>query len=57
MYEHFRIQPPQRVAAGGQAAQYGSLLQLSYTQTGGSTNERYNNFRNILSKNPCPQGG
>ena len=56
-YWQFGNDIPGQISDFGQNAQYGSLLQLSYTQTGGSTNERYNNFRNILSKNPCPQGG
>ena len=38
-----------------QNAQYGVLLQQSYTQQGGSTANFYNDFRNILSNNPCPQ--
>jgi hypothetical protein len=38
----------------GQNNQYGALLQQSYTQPGGVTVERYNDFRNIIP-NPCPQ--
>jgi hypothetical protein len=37
----------------GQNAQYGTLLQLSYTGLGGSPFTRDNDFRQILSKNPC----
>lgn len=40
----------------GQNAQYGTLLQQSYTNVGGSTSEFYQDFRNILANNPCPQG-
>lgn len=39
----------------GQNAQYGTLLQSVYT-SGTTTTVRYNNFRQILSTNPCPQG-
>ena len=37
----------------GQNAQYGTLLNLTYTTTGGGPTTRYNDFRNILSRNPC----
>ena len=37
----------------GQNNQYGSLLQSTYTSLGGTVITRYNNFRQILSKNPC----
>ena len=40
----------------GQNAQYGTLLQQSFTNVGGSTSESYLDFRNILANNPCPQG-
>ncbi|HKR99172.1 MAG TPA: hypothetical protein VJU79_06620 [Candidatus Dormibacteraeota bacterium] len=42
----------------GQNAQYGTLLNGTYTAFGGggATITRYNNFRNILDNNPCPQG-
>jgi hypothetical protein len=46
---------PREISNFGQNAQHGSLLQLSYTQQDGSTQERYNNFRNVIS-NPCHQG-
>jgi hypothetical protein len=39
----------------GQNAQYGTLLQQSYTQQGGGSANSYQDFRNILSNNPCPQ--
>jgi hypothetical protein len=39
----------------GQNGQYGSLLQLDYTNTGGSSFNVYQDFRNIIN-NPCPQG-
>jgi hypothetical protein len=39
----------------GQNAQYGTLLNLTYTLVGGGgvPTTRYNDFRGILSKNPC----
>ena len=42
----------------GKNNQYGSLLPLVYLTFGGggSTNTRFNNFRQILA-NPCPAGG
>jgi hypothetical protein len=38
----------------GQNAQYGTLLNLTYTASGGAPTTRYNDFRQILSRNPCP---
>jgi hypothetical protein len=38
----------------GQNAQYGTLLSLSYTATGGGPMTLYTNFRQIYSKNSCP---
>jgi hypothetical protein len=43
---------PGEITDFGQNAQYGTLLQLSYTQTGGSTINAYQDFRNIIP-NPC----
>jgi len=39
----------------GKNSQYGPLLQLTYLAFGGggTTIQRYNDFRNILSPNPC----
>ncbi len=37
----------------GQNAQYGALLNLTYTDVGGHPTTRYNDFRQILSSNPC----
>ena len=39
----------------GQNAQYGTFLNLSYTAFGGggAPTTRYNDFRYVLSKNPC----
>jgi hypothetical protein len=54
-YWQFGSDIPGEISDFGQNAQYGTLLQQSYTTTGGSTNERYNDFRNIIP-NPCPQG-
>jgi hypothetical protein len=38
----------------GQNLQYGGALQLAYTTTGGGYTTRYNDFRQVLSSNPCP---
>ncbi len=37
----------------GQNQQYGTLLNLNYTGLGGATITRFNDFRQILSHNPC----
>jgi hypothetical protein len=37
----------------GQDNQYGQLLALTYTATGGGPETLYQDFRQILSKNPC----
>lgn len=39
----------------GQNAQYGTLLNITYTAFGGGgmPTTRYNDFRNVMSKNPC----
>lgn len=37
----------------GQNAQYGSLLNLTYTTVGGGPTTRYNDFRQVISQNPC----
>ena len=37
----------------GQDAQYGTLLNITYTDVGGHPTTRYNDFRNILNNNPC----
>jgi hypothetical protein len=39
---------------GTSTAEYGPLLALAYPAVGGPT-FRYNNFRQVLSNNPCPQ--
>jgi hypothetical protein len=39
---------------GNSAAAFGPLLVLDYPATGGLVTTRYNNFRNVLSSNPCP---
>jgi len=39
----------------GQNGQYGTLLQLDYTNPGGSASSFYEDFRQIIN-NPCPQG-
>ena len=46
---------PGEISDFGQNAQYGALLQLDYTGTGGRTGVFYEDFRHILP-NPCPQG-
>jgi len=42
---------------GNSTAEYGSLLPLTYLVFGGGdrTVQRYNDFRQVLSVNPCPQ--
>ena len=47
---------PREISDFGQNAQYGTLLQQDYTVKGGSSQAVYNDFRNIMSRNPCPQG-
>jgi hypothetical protein len=37
-----------------QNQQYGTLLNLTYTDIGGGPTTRYNDFRQIFSSNPCP---
>jgi hypothetical protein len=39
---------------GSSTTEYGGLLNSPYPNTGFTITERYNNFRNILSNNPCP---
>ena len=46
---------PGEISDFGQNAQYGALLQQSYTGKGGSVGISYEDFRAIQS-NPCPQG-
>ena len=53
-YWQFGNDIPREISNFGQDGQYGTLLQQSYTQVGGHTVERYNDFRNIIA-NPCPQ--
>ncbi len=47
---------PGQTSDFGRNAQYGKLLKLSYTAKGGGSFESYQDFRNILSGNPCRQG-
>jgi hypothetical protein len=47
---------PHKISDFGQNAQYGTLLQQSFTDTGGSSSESLLDFRNIMPTNPCPQG-
>jgi hypothetical protein len=44
---------------GSSTAEFGPLLQLAYPAATppGSVSVRYNNFRNVLSDNPCPSSG
>ena len=37
-----------------QNQQYGTLLNITYTNTGGGPTTRYNDFRQVFSSNPCP---
>ncbi|HLX87088.1 MAG TPA: hypothetical protein VKR22_01300 [Acidimicrobiales bacterium] len=46
---------PGEISDFGQNRQYGSLLQLDYTNTGGSATSYYEDFRHLVN-NPCPQG-
>jgi len=39
---------------GNSTAEYGSLLQLTYPSVGGAL-QLYNDFRQVLASNPCPQ--
>jgi hypothetical protein len=38
---------------GSAAAEYGPLLRLAYPATGGQVTVRFNDFRRVLSSNPC----
>ncbi len=38
----------------GQNQEYGTLLNITYTGLGGVPTTRYNDFRQVFSKNPCP---
>ena len=38
---------------GGNPAEYGGLLLLNYPAPGNTITQRYNDFRHILSNNPC----
>jgi hypothetical protein len=46
---------PGEISDFGQNGQYGNLLQLNYTQKGGSSANFYQDFRNVIN-NPCAQG-
>src|SRR6266536_2285301 len=37
-----------------QNQQYGTLLNITYTNVGGGPTTRYNDFRQVFSSNPCP---
>ena len=39
---------------GNSAAEYGPLLKSTYPDVGGQPVFRFNNFRRVLDKNPCP---
>jgi len=47
---------PGQISNFGENNQYGQLLPQTYTTEGGGYNVQFNDFKNILSKNPCPQG-
>lgn len=53
-YWQFGNDIPGEISNFGQNAQYGTLLQQSYTNPGGSSSPSYQDFRNIIN-NPCPQ--
>jgi hypothetical protein len=40
----------------GQNAQWGTLENVTYTNTGGGPTTRYNDFRQVLATNPCKAG-
>jgi hypothetical protein len=39
---------------GNSAAEFGPLLPLAYPESNGKPTFRYDDFRNVLSSNPCP---
>ena len=41
---------------GSSTTEFGSLLPLAYPAPGGLPTLRFNDFRRVLGKNPCPQG-
>jgi hypothetical protein len=47
---------PGEITNFGQDAQYGKIISLSYTVPGGGSQNFYEDYRNILNNNPCPQG-
>ena len=40
----------------GRNAEYGNLLALDYTTDNGGAARFFEDFRNVLPSNPCPQG-
>jgi hypothetical protein len=42
---------------GTSAAEFGPLLEIAYPASNGAVSLRYNDFRQILSNNPCPSKG
>ena len=42
---------------GSSTTEYGPLLLLTYPAPGWTTSSRFNDFRQVLSFNPCPAGG
>jgi hypothetical protein len=42
---------------GSSTAEYGPLLQLAYPNTGNTAELAFEDFRRVLSSNPCPQSG
>ena len=46
----------ERKFGGTSHAEYGGLLASAYPGAGGQPTVRYNNFRRVLSENPCPAG-
>ena len=57
-YFQFGAHIPGSISDFGQNAEYGTLLNLNYTAFGGggASVTRYNDFRQVISSNPCPQG-
>lgn len=44
-----------RAVGGSSTAEYGTLLQLAYPNTGNKPQLLFEDFRQVLSSKPCPQ--
>ncbi len=47
----------QNTFGGNSSAEYGPLLELAYPRANGQPTLRFNNFRQVLSNNPCSSSG